>query len=426
MRPTLKQKKALMLSFGVARAAYNFANDLVRNYGARPWANLLRDGWNGWKEGVKSNQFGDSHQWRWIVDSGVHTKIEAQAIRQLAANYASIAAKNESHPVDFRSYRKMAIETLLLEKGSTGGPLRRFLPLPYVSRKKHAQCLVKIGGNSLEAGPILLEDKKSMIERLVAEEIPLHDGKIIWNKRLGTFHFCYTYELPALPDPDPRFQNKRIVAADPGVFPFQAWYSPTSGEHGRLLDGETEKLHSRCLAIDKLQSRCDKHNGGRTRSRRQKWRTRRKLRRRLVRERKRLTQWVEAAHYDCINLLLRRHDLILQPKFETARLSRRRTRNIRSDTVRKMCTWSHYKYRQRLKSTAARYPGRHVIETSEPGTSKTCTHCGFWKADLRVQDKVYNCPACGLVVDRQLAGARNNFFAAYGMAVRVGWDGVSG
>jgi len=47
-------------------------------------------------------------------------------------------------------------------------------------------------------------------------------------------------------------------------------------------------------------------------------------------------------------------------------------------------------------------------------------------ADLRVQDKRFICPRCGVVVDRQLAGARNNFLAAYGMAVGVGWDGVDG
>jgi hypothetical protein len=29
-------------------------------------------------------------------------------------------------------------------------------------------------------------------------------------------------------------------------------------------------------------------------------------------------------------------------------------------------------------------------------------------------------------VDRQLAGARNNFFAAYGLAVGIGWDGRGG
>jgi transposase len=32
-------------------------------------------------------------------------------------------------------------------------------------------------------------------------------------------------------------------------------------------------------------------------------------------------------------------------------------------------------------------------------------------------DKIYDCPRCHIKVDRQLAGAPNNLFAAYGMAV---------
>ena len=90
-----------------------------------------------------------------------------------------------------------------------------------------------------------------------------------------------------------------------------------------------------------------------------------------------------------------------------------------------MYTWSHYKYRQRLQSAATRYPGRYIIESREPGTSKTCTECGFWHADLKVYQKTFRCPRCELEVNRDVAGARNNFFSEYGRAVGVGWDGSS-
>ena len=84
-----------------------------------------------------------------------------------------------------------------------------------------------------------------------------------------------------------------------------------------------------------------------------------------------------------------------------------------------MLTWSHSLFERRLKSASVRYAGRHVLTTTEPGTSKTCTHCGHWKADLLPRDKIYACTACGLRVDRQLAGARNNLFAALGLALGV-------
>ena len=427
--PTAVQKRAIKLAFAVSRAAYNFANDRVRNGKETPNAQNLRKEWIARKAAARASGTDDL---KWIVQSGVHNKIDAQAIRQLAAAYASNDAKqkkgglNEGYTVKFRSHKRTRIETLNLEKVATAGPLLCFRRVPFVARKKHAQCLVKLGGHFTATGGLLVEDKPSVIERMVSEARPLVDGKLTWDKRLGTFHFLYTFTLPTLPDPDPTFQEKRIAAADPGVYPFQAWYSPTSGEHGRLLDGETETLKKRCLALDKLRSRIDKYRGGRTRHRRQRWRTRSRLRRRFVRECLRLMGWVKGAHYDCAHQLLQKHDLIIQPVFETSRLVCVETRNIQSSTARAMLTWSHYKYHQRLKSAAVRYPGRHIIDAREPGTSKTCTGCGAWNASLRVQDKIFVCPTCGLRVDRQLAGARNNFLAAYGAAMGIGWDGVGG
>ena len=100
----------------------------------------------------------------------------------------------------------------------------------------------------------------------------------------------------------------------------------------------------------------------------------------------------------------------------------RANRNIGSKTVRNMLTMSHYKYRQRLEWAATRYPGRYVLVTEEPGTSKTCTNCGYWNSNLG-SDEVYCCGGCGICVGRDLAGARNNFFSEYGKAVLVGWDG---
>jgi transposase len=108
-----------------------------------------------------------------------------------------------------------------------------------------------------------------------------------------------------------------------------------------------------------------------------------------------------------------------------ASLTLRSGRNLKRKTARAMLTMSHYMYRQRLQWASSRYAGRHVFETEEPGTSKTCTSCGFWHANLQLNDKTFVCPKCHLSVDRDIAGARNNFFAAYGNAVGIGWDGAS-
>lgn len=40
-------------------------------------------------------------------------------------------------------------------------------------------------------------------------------------------------------------------------------------------------------------------------------------------------------------------------------------------------------------------------------SSKTCHNCGFIKRDLKLQDRTYHCPVCGLNVDRDLNAALN-------------------
>jgi transposase len=67
------------------------------------------------------------------------------------------------------------------------------------------------------------------------------------------------------------------------------------------------------------------------------------------------------------------------------------------------------------------YRGRQVLYIEEPGTSKTCGNCGLWKKELG-GNKVYHCRRCGVVLERDVNGARNNLLAAYGRWLGVGPD----
>lgn len=40
-------------------------------------------------------------------------------------------------------------------------------------------------------------------------------------------------------------------------------------------------------------------------------------------------------------------------------------------------------------------------------SSKTCSHCGHIKKDLKLSDRIYKCPICNLEIDRDLNAARN-------------------
>ena len=438
---TASQKEELKRCFDVARQAYNYANALRK---ARPEEDFLFVRWM-WQEHTKElppEDVASAHNER-----RVGSKIGHRAVKQLFDAYKSNEAKkarrewlNETYPenarppieyvVKDRSLKETDTEVIIIDKyqPSVSGSLR-FVPLPGRG-KRCGDCLAFFGNNLKHVGGIHLRDSPRCIERMVAEGNQLkEDAKILWHKATDKFYFIYAFVLPILPDPDPSFSSKRMVATDPGCYPFQAWYSPTSGRHGELMHGGTEQLERRLQAQDALAARIRERGywppWEARRTRKQYNHTTRRLKKKLARERMRQHEWTRNAHYDAANFLLRSHDVVLQPILKVEKLVKKFERNIGKRTCRLMLAWSHYKFRQRLRSAAFRYPGRHVFETKEPGTSKTCTNCGQWKADLEVQAKVYQCPSCHIQVNRQTAGARNNFFAAYGHKVGVGWDGLS-
>ena len=446
MLPTSVQRKELDRCFRVARFAYNWANECVREGLENPNHYALRNKF-------RANNVMGSLDYSNTNATRVSSNIASRAIQQLTDAYASNYAKRKTNPahrfhVQYRSARKTLTETIVIDKDIAGpdnlyakktSTLLRFRPLPATcSRQGRAECLAFFGNNLRHVGGIRLQDSVKVITMVVGNWDRLcEECKIRWDKRTGAYHLIFLYTLPSLQDPDPDFESKRIVATDPGCSPFQQWYSPTSGCFGQLLEDARPSLRSKCLKLDALESRIARRyaqpkacltsyredHSDAFHQRKQRYRTTRRLRHKLAKDRRRLHGWVESAHYDAANFLLTGHDIIIQPVLAISRLTAKTSRVFGSKMARAMYTWSHYLFRQRLKSAAVRYPGRHVYETSEPGTSKTCTHCGFWNASLRLGDKRFDCPR---QVDRQIAGARNNFLAAFGMAAGVGWDGMGG
>jgi transposase len=428
MFPTAAQTAELKRCFSAARHAYNATVASV-NGGQRANFYERRDEYKGvakpaWATTVSAR----------IVEGGVE-----QAVNAFQSNYAKMAV-NPQHThfdVKFRSRRKARTEVIRVEGDGTSkqknSPLLAFKPVPFTNSANRAECLALFGCNLKAVGGIRLQDKAHVIQKMLAEGRRLKETcKIHWDKRARAFHFMYTYEIPRLEDPDPEFETKRIVATDPGARRFQTFYSPTSGEVGILLHGARDEVERRCFDIDRRTSWLAKRRSReapqpecKPRKRKQRQCTVRAKGRRLAKERVRLHEWMRFSHYDAANALLERYDLVIAPKLETADMVPRNGRVFGSKTARAMYTWSHGLFAQRLESAAARYAGRCVLtQTGEPGTSKTCTHCGKWKAELGGAEH-YECASCGVYYDRDVGGARNNFLAALGMAKGVGWDGNS-
>jgi len=66
-----------------------------------------------------------------------------------------------------------------------------------------------------------------------------------------------------------------------------------------------------------------------------------------------------------------------------------------------------YELRRQVEYKAARYGCDVLIASQWYPSSKTCSSCGWHNADLALSDRTFNCPECGLELDRDLNAARN-------------------
>lgn len=69
------------------------------------------------------------------------------------------------------------------------------------------------------------------------------------------------------------------------------------------------------------------------------------------------------------------------------------------------CSWSEFCRQLEYK---AQWYGRiyHKIDTFFP-SSKTCSECNYIKEDLKLSDREWICPECGVIHDRDINAARN-------------------
>ena len=66
-----------------------------------------------------------------------------------------------------------------------------------------------------------------------------------------------------------------------------------------------------------------------------------------------------------------------------------------------------YEFKRQIQYKAERY-GIKVVEAGRfYASSKTCSQCGHIKKDLKLSDRTYTCPVCGIKLDRDLNAAIN-------------------
>jgi putative transposase len=184
----------------------------------------------------------------------------------------------------------------------------------------------------------------------------------------------------------------RVVALDPGVRTFQTFFSEfAAGQIGYDDFGRIARL---CFYLDDLISRTSKA----------KSRAKRRMKIAQARMRKKIKNLVKEIHFKTARFFVNNFDVILLPTFETSQMAGKKSRKLRSKTVRAMLTWSHYQFKIRLKNKALEF-GKKVIDVCEAYTSKTVS----WTGEVKKVGGSRVIEAGGITMDRDLNGARGIF-----------------
>ena len=72
-----------------------------------------------------------------------------------------------------------------------------------------------------------------------------------------------------------------------------------------------------------------------------------------------------------------------------------------------------YEFRRQLEYKCLQYGIYLVVADRFYPSSKTCSHCGSIKSDLKLKERVYKCDSCGLEKDRDLNAAENLAYYFY-------------
>jgi IS605 OrfB family transposase len=160
------------------------------------------------------------------------------------------------------------------------------------------------------------------------------------------------------------------VAIDPGVRTPFTWYSPTKGV-GKIGQYDIGRIIRLCQHMDNLISRRDKLALS---SSKRKQNKARRLGAALARMQRRVSRLQSEVHKKTTAFFTREFDVIVIPPFEVSQMVNRKTRKIRSRTVRQMLCWAHYRFRQRLISKAEEL-GVHVVIQNEAYTAAGVETC---------------------------------------------------
>ena len=213
-----------------------------------------------------------------------------------------------------------------------------------------------------------------------------HESTVICREDL------YTLLVPTTVAKDAEWKAKRFISLDPGLRTFMTGVS--ENEEIKIGTDARDKIVPYINRLHKLSTIFPTEN--------RKKKTLRKMYNR------KLLNIVDDLHWKTINYLTKVYDTILVGDLSVKGIVSNDTSilgYINKDLAHRLAFST---FRTRLQSKCETRGCKYAI-VDEHYTSKTCSYCGNYKADLG-GNEIYHCHNCHRTIDRDINGARNILF----------------
>lgn len=418
--PSLQQKKIIKRWIGTCRWAYNqcvyYYRSNFNNFPSRQSHSSKKARTSArlklLRNYLKSEYNQQNNSWYFdvpesITDASINEFVDALNSAEAVNEKLSDAGEPEiEYSVSFRRRRDFNCNIKVTERAFNGAQDSR----KYKAKSRRDVRVLLKQDHYIDAFIDRLMQKSSG-PRLTEKQAYLSNIKNTFEismTRLGHYY----YHLPQEPrggvisedEFNQRNNVHRVVAMDPGVRTFQTLYD-SDGVVYHWGDGDMRRIFAVSLGLDKLQSKIDKIQ----KKKGKKYKRQRKnMKRAYYKQIDRVRNKIDDVHRKLVCWLVNNYKVILIPKFDTSRMIRKADRKLHCKTVRGMCSWAHYRFRQLLLVKTKVIQGCKVIVCDEAYTSRTCGMCGF--INPKFSGKTFKCKSnssCNYQVDRDVNGARN-------------------
>ena len=381
LQPSAEVSKVLKQWFGCVRKTYNWALSCLKSKPKEYKWNVY------WLRKRFINKCNIPKKYSYLLDTPKH--VRDSALEDLVTGFKSNKEKqkkNPDHKFEMHYRSKKDAQAITIPNAAISCILSKDEPLD----------------PDIKMFPTFLKNKiKFHLRNRDKTKVPTfeYDCKLTID-RLGRIYLCIPCHVPVC---DNQTDNKRHewIALDPGVRTFMTGYSPTPGVCVQIAPKDINKLYRLCKHLDTMISKSDKQNNKNKRSRF-------KMRKVILRLRDRIHHLVDEVHWKCIHFLVTHFKNIIIPPFNTSQMVKRGSRRICSKTARQMLCWRHYTFRRRLLDKVSLLTDTRVYIRGEEYTTKACTNCLQLHHSIG-GNKIFKCPKCFVVVDRDVGGSRNIF-----------------